>query len=415
MRRTTRSRHDDRLGKTLERFTDSDSGDTGTGESRESPLGLIRLVANLAEAQLERLVGDLQAGEFIYEQPAATSVEYVFKHALTQEVAYNSLLIERRKQIHEHAGQALEAIFAGHLDDHLSQLAHHYSHTDNLDKAIEYLGGAGRQALQRSAHVEAISGFNAAIALLQRLPDSPERQRKELPLQMALGATLIATKGWAASEIEQINTRCLELCKQLGDPPETFSVMFGAYAFYLLRADLRIAHQLAGQLLQRARLSNDSTLLLLAYQALGQSSIQQGQLLNAKEYFELALSFYDHAVHSPLAIVFGIDLGVAALSYLAETFWYLGYPDKARGRSDEALALASALSHPHTLAFADFFAVLSVNFFWNHVWLKRLLKAQSPFPQNMALPQCWLLRLFSAAGRWPNKKKGSRDRGNAGS
>ena len=79
-------------------------------------------------------------------------------------------------------------MFASHLDDHLSQLAHHYSHTDNLDKAIEYLGRAGQQALQRSAHSEAIDSLNAAIDLLQRLPDSPERQRKELPLQMALGS-----------------------------------------------------------------------------------------------------------------------------------------------------------------------------------------------------------------------------------
>ena len=72
--------------------------------------------------QLERMLADLQAGEFIYEQPAAADVEYVFKHALTQEVAYNSLLIERRKQLHERAGQALESIFAEQLDDHLSSV-----------------------------------------------------------------------------------------------------------------------------------------------------------------------------------------------------------------------------------------------------------------------------------------------------
>jgi predicted ATPase len=109
---------------------------------RESPLGLIRQVVPTEAPQLERMLSALQAGEFIYEQPAATGVEYVFKHALTQEVAYNSLLIERRKQLHEGTGHALESMFAGQLDDHLGQLAHHYSHSDNLDKAIEYLGRA---------------------------------------------------------------------------------------------------------------------------------------------------------------------------------------------------------------------------------------------------------------------------------
>jgi class 3 adenylate cyclase len=152
---------------------------------RQSSLGLLRQVASHADIELERMLADLQAGEFLYEQPAATGVEYVFKHALTQEVAYNSLLIERRKQLHERAGQALESILANQLDDHLTQLAHHYSHSDNLEKAVEYLGRAGQQALQRSAYADAIGGLNAAIDLLQRLPDGPKRIDKELQLQLA--------------------------------------------------------------------------------------------------------------------------------------------------------------------------------------------------------------------------------------
>ena len=186
---------------------------------RESALGLIRQTVSADVARLERMLAELQAGEFIYEQPAATDVEYVFKHALTQEVAYNSLLIERRKQIHERAGQALESIFTGQLDDHLSQLAHHYGHSDNVSKAVEYLGRAGRQALQRSAHAEAIRSLSAAIDLLQKLPDSPERTQRELLLQLALGSASIPVTGWAALEVERAFTRARELCERLGDPP----------------------------------------------------------------------------------------------------------------------------------------------------------------------------------------------------
>ena len=97
------------------------------------------------------MLAELRAAEFIYEQPALTGAEYIFKHALTQEVAYNSLLMERRKLLHERAGQALESMFAEQLDDHLGDLARHYSRSDNVIKAVEYLGRAGRQALQRSA------------------------------------------------------------------------------------------------------------------------------------------------------------------------------------------------------------------------------------------------------------------------
>ena len=189
---------------------------------REFPLGLVRRVTRKPDDELERMLSRLQAGEFIYEQPAAGDVEYIFKHALTQEVAYNSLLIERRKLLHERAGEALESMFAGQLDDHLDELAHHYSRSDNVAKAVEYLGRAGQQALQRSAYADAISSLSAAIDLLQKLPDSPERIQRELLLQLAVGPALIAVKGFAAPEVERAYTRARELCERLGDPAGAF-------------------------------------------------------------------------------------------------------------------------------------------------------------------------------------------------
>src|SRR5216683_1982459 len=123
---------------------------------RESPLGLVRQVASYADTRLDRMLAELQAAEFIYEQPALTDIEYAFKHALTQEVAYNSLLIERRKLLHGRAGAAIEALYADRLDDYLSELARHYQRSTNIEKAREYLGRAGQQAIQRSSHAEAI-------------------------------------------------------------------------------------------------------------------------------------------------------------------------------------------------------------------------------------------------------------------
>src|SRR5260370_16920628 len=118
--------------------------------ARYSPLAMIRQVASQAEPQLERRLGDFQAGEFIYDQPAPAGVEYTFKHALTQDVAYNSLLIERRKQLHDSAGRALESIFAEQLDDHVSELARHYTHSDNVSKAPEYLPRSRQHSTIRS-------------------------------------------------------------------------------------------------------------------------------------------------------------------------------------------------------------------------------------------------------------------------
>jgi predicted ATPase len=163
-------------------------------------------------------LGDLQAGEFIYEQPATGDIQYVFKHALTQEVAYNSLLIERRKLLHERIGDVIESLYASSLDDHLAELAYHYSHSDNISKAVEYLGRTGHQAMQRSAYADAIGSLNAATRLLHRLPDSPERVQRELLLQLALGPALLAVKGWGAPEAEGAYTRARELCERAGDP-----------------------------------------------------------------------------------------------------------------------------------------------------------------------------------------------------
>src|SRR6266478_737976 len=130
----------------------------------------------------------------------------------------------------------LESMFAEQLDDHLTQLAHHYSHSDNVEKAIEYLGRAGKQALQRSAHAEAIRSLNAAIDLLQKLPDSPERVQRELLLQLTLGPALTALKAWSAPEVERVFTRARELCERLGDPPERFPALRGLWAMYFIRA-----------------------------------------------------------------------------------------------------------------------------------------------------------------------------------
>jgi class 3 adenylate cyclase/predicted ATPase len=322
---------------------------------RESLLGLLKKVVSPTEAQLERMLGALQAGEFIYEQPAAAGIEYTFKHALTQEVAYDSLLIERRKLLHERVGQALESMFAEQLDDHLGDLAHHYRRSDNVTKAVEYLGRAGQQVMQRSAYADAINTLTAAIDLLQRLPESRERVQRELLLQLAVGQALNAVKGRAAPEVERAYTRARELCGRLGDPPELFPALLGLWLMHLVRGELRTAYELAEQLLRRAQSAHDPALLMYAQMARGTTSYWMGEFLPAREHGENAITLYDRERHRPLIFLYGSDAGVRSLSQVASTLWQLGYPDQALKRGNEALALAQALSHPSSLAFAEIF------------------------------------------------------------
>jgi predicted ATPase len=184
---------------------------------REFPQHLIQRVAGIPEAELERMLANLQSSEFIYEQPTFPDVEYSFKHALTQEVAYNSVLIERRRQLHQRAARAIEALFSDTINDHLDELAHHYRRAGNADKASEYLGRAGELALRRSAYAEAQDNLRAALALLKDLPDDVQRAGRELRLQMALGSVLSVTVGWDSSERRRTCECARELSQRIGD------------------------------------------------------------------------------------------------------------------------------------------------------------------------------------------------------
>jgi hypothetical protein len=193
---------------------------------KDFPLNLVRHVTASPDYQLEPTLKGLQAGEFIYEQPALGEAEYTFKHALTQEVAYNSMLLERRRLLHERTGEAIEVLFEDRIDDHLTELAHHYSRTANTRKAVEYLFRAGRQAAARCAYSEAVSRLSSVLELLKRLPDDAERARQELSVQCVLGEGLANVKGWAAPELAPVYARLRELHTQIRDPALTFRALY---------------------------------------------------------------------------------------------------------------------------------------------------------------------------------------------
>jgi predicted ATPase len=241
-------------------------------------------------------------------------------------------------------------MFAEQLDDHLDELARHYGRTDNVTKAVEYLGRAGQQALQRSAYADAIGSLSAAISLLQKLPDNPERARRELRLQLALSQVFIIGKGWSVPEVERALTRARELCERVGETPELFPALGGLWGVHLMRGELRTAYELAEHFLRRVQSAHDPVPLQYAQLNLGTTLFRMGELLLAREHLEEGMHLYDPERHRP---VVGIDSGVGCLSYGAWTLWHLGYPDQALKRGNEARA--SAQRHSPSLAFAELF------------------------------------------------------------
>jgi class 3 adenylate cyclase/predicted ATPase len=317
---------------------------------------ILRRVVELPEADLARALDKLAAAEFIFERALYPQAEYIFKHALTQEVAYNSLLTDRRQTLHERTAEAIREQFGDRLEESWSELAHHYSHSRSTEKAIEYSKLAGERAVKGSANTEAISHLTTALELLESLPDSLERSRRELKLQIAVGVPLMATKGFGASEVGASYSRALELCRTVGETAEVFPVLFGLSVFYLIRAELRKGRELAAQLLDLAERVGDPACLLPAHLRLSTASFYLGEPTVSRAHSEQGIALYDPERHGSLAFVYNQDLGVNCLGWAAITLWFLGYPGLALTRKDEALLLAGRIAHRFSQVFPLYFA-----------------------------------------------------------
>ncbi|MBI3756397.1 MAG: hypothetical protein HY267_00320 [Deltaproteobacteria bacterium] len=324
---------------------------------REFPVSLMRQVIT-REDELYRLLSALQRKEFLYEQPAFPEVEYIFKHALTQEVAYGTVLQERRKVLHEQTAQAIETLFHSKLEDHYSELAHHYSRSGNAAKAVEYLSLAGQQAARQSAHADAITHLTTALELLNTLPDTRERAQQELRLHLTLGMPLMVTRSVSSPEVQATYTRARELCQQVGETRQLFPVLDGLRLFHHVRGEFLTARQLGEQLLSLAQREQDPALLVEAYRALGSTLFNLGEFGAAQAHLEQSIALYDAQHRHSHFSVYSTEPGVFGLTYTALVLWHLGYPDQALEKSKAARTLAQERSYPYGLAAAQVFAAL---------------------------------------------------------
>jgi class 3 adenylate cyclase/predicted ATPase len=326
---------------------------------RQFSYELISAVAPLAQQQLDDALEQLVNAELIFQHGIPPDSEYTFKHALVQDAAYQSLLKSKRPQYHLRIAQALEERFPEIVDAQPHVLARHYTEASLNKQAIPYWQKAGQKAVQRSANAEAVSHFSKGLELLKTLPESPEQFQQELELQLALGTPLIATKGFAAPEVGRVYARARVLCQQAGEAPQLFPVYWGLWVFYTARAEHKTAHELGEQCRRLAEAAGDPSLIMEAHHALGVTLLALGEFSSALEHLERAISIYNLEQHHSLAFVYGQDSGVVCRSHAAWALWFLGYPERAMKRNEEALSLAKKLSHPYSLAVAlDFSAWL---------------------------------------------------------
>src|SRR5262249_28728323 len=232
-------------------------------------------------------------------------------------------------------------------------LAHHYTEANMPAQAVDYWQRAGEQASERSAHLEAISHFTTGIELLTTLPETPAHTQQSLTLHSALGAALQMAKGHAAPEVEHAYSQAHALCQQVGETPELVPVLFGLWKFSLVRAQLHTARELGDTLLRLAQQAHDPALSVIAHYALGETWFCLGVLPAARQHAEAGIALYPPDQRRARVFRMGQDLGVACRDNVAEILGVLGYPEQALARLYEALALAHELSHPYSLAWAQ--------------------------------------------------------------
>ncbi len=318
----------------------------------EVPFPLLQTVADLAPETLHRSLAQLQGAEFLYETHLFPERVHTFKHALTQNVAYQSLLTSTRQQVHRQIAQALETLFPETAETQPELLAHHYTAAALPEPAVAYWQRAGQRALDRSAHLEAINHVTTGIELLKTLPKTPEHTQQALTLHLALGAALLVTKGQAAPEVERAYTQARALCQQVGETPELVPILFGLWRFYHARAQLHTARELGETLLRLAQPAPDPALAVIAHQALGNTLLCLGALPAARQHLEEGIARYTPDQRRVPAFRSGHDPGVACRALAAWSLWLLGYPEQALAHIHDALALAHTLSHPYSLAYA---------------------------------------------------------------
>ncbi len=311
---------------------------------KEFPLSLAREVIKKPDDDLNRMLGDLQLAEFIYEQPAVGDTEYTFKHALTQEVSYNSVLLERRKRLHERAGSAIETLFQDRLEDYLASLAFHYGRGANAIKAAEFFGRAAEQLMERSAYSAAAAWVQDGLKQIAAIPEGAERARLELRLQILSGQAYQMTGSIGSPAAVAAYSRARDLCAQLGDDRELFYVLDGLRWACMFRAEMKRARDLAEEQLAIAKRSDDSAKLVVTIGALGEVGLWMGDFVAARGYLEQLVAMSAKGEAGQRLIGRNLEVQVIGHSLLEQALLMMGFAEQAASRREKTLAWVSGLA-----------------------------------------------------------------------
>lgn len=326
----------------------------GSVLGREFAYQMLCALTTHDESVVQDGLGQLVENELLYQRGRPPRSKYIFKHALIQDAAYQSLLKRTRQQYHEQVARLLEEHFPETVEAHPELVAHHYQEAGMTREAIDYWYLAGERARTRSANHEAVAHLQKGISIIGGLPDEEEQARYELKMQFSLGGVYLQMKGHSAPEVGITFARARELCLHVGDAPELVPTLFGLWRTYVVQmTDIEKPKEVAEQLLRLAEDDGSAVSRVVAHYAVGFTAYVRGQFSQAHRHLTEGTRLYSFEDRDKAVVYrFGQDPGVACLCYRALIEWILGYGGEALKSSQEGLALARRLEDPFSIVFA---------------------------------------------------------------
>jgi predicted ATPase/DNA-binding winged helix-turn-helix (wHTH) protein len=322
---------------------------------------LLRVVSNYDTEAFEASTRVLQSREFIYQSAAAPASDFTFRHALTQDVAYQTLLTSVRTHYHQRIAEILERDFPEAAANQPEVLGLHWSSAGRHDRAFAYWRRAGQRATERSANLEAAEHLRRALDMNYRLEGTPERLRERLEVLLMLGAPLMAAYGFASARVEENYLAARELCERFGTPEQRFTVAWGLWLHNLHRGRIDRAKALSQEVLALTAQLKEPAYQLQAHHAGWTTEQTHGDLQTCLHHAQTGMRLYEPTKHHAQAYLYGMhDPGVCAHGTASLAAWYLGLPDTALEGAQRTLKLAQQLNHPYS----ELLAVM--NLIWIH-------------------------------------------------
>ena len=330
---------------------------------REFSYELLAAVARRSDPELKLALDKLTDAGLVFAEGTPPHASYMFKHALVQDAAYSTLLRARKQDLHGRIGYLLAERFPDIKSTQPELLAHHFTEAGLSDAAVDYWRKAGERALDRSAHAEAAAHLTHAVRILGRLPESIERNHRELRLQMALGSTMRALKGHAADETLQVFLRARSLLDETIPLKEQMAVLYGAWTVTVVGGDQVLALEIARQSLALTQNGSDAEAIAFASRMNGIAFWLMGDFEQAVPHLERAVALYEPGSGNVTDLRYSQDHAVWALSVLALALWPLGYPDQAAAAAVRSLKWARAIDHGMSTGFSLSFGSALWGFF----------------------------------------------------